>query len=116
MTEINTDRAQLAAMGAAIHGPNSKPTPKKSLLYTFADNGFPLPFLRHNKRPDIIASVLVLVSLAFICVMLFGGSSYTGHGLVISVPTMANFGDILPALAAFATAMIGYVIKRKQDK
>ena len=90
-------------------------TAKPGLFTRIADSGIPLPLLRHNGRPDLVASIVVLLAAVLCVSLLLGGSTYTGHGLALRIPALADLSAALPAVGAWAAGLVAYVAKRGQD-
>lgn len=87
----------------------------------FADNGLPVPLVRHHGRGDLVATIAVMFAVVVAALLMFGGSSYVGPsggtlaGIKIVVPGLKDFTSAAVALVSVLGALVGYVTKRRDD-
>ena len=95
-------------------------------LLAIGDSGLPLPLLRKDGRPDLVASVVLAVTAIVLLLMLvcgvFGGADvalgkpgdwYAVHWIV---PALATVGAFIPlATTALLPVLLPYIVKRKHD-
>lgn len=109
MTTAPSTTAPAAPVAAPVAAPKLGPFTR------LCDAGFPLPFLRHNGRPDFVVTIVAALAAVLCVSLLAGGSTYEGHGLSLRIPSLGDISAALPAVGAWAAGLIAYVIKRGQD-